>query len=131
MVRQQEALYVNEYLRTFHPTALQWKRTRLGTLPKKELSKLYKVTLRYIDAIFLEDDIVHLLEAKLRDQLKGVAQLEIYLKHFKETPEFMSLWDKKTKAILLVPTEDRDVKLMCAEKNIEYVVYYPDWLKLI
>jgi len=131
MVRQQEALYVNEYLRTFHPTALQWKRTRLGPLPQKELSQLYKVTLRYVDSIFLEDDVVHLLEAKLREQLRGIAQLELYRKLFRETPEFMELWDKKLKALLLVPNEKVEVKLMCAEKNIDYVVYHPDWLTLV
>lgn len=130
MAQQQEAKYVAEWLRVTHPTALQWKRQRLGPFPDTAAGRMFSVVGKWVDAIFFEGGVVHLVEAKLRQQSGAISQLEIYLKTFGETPNFMEYWDKPRKGILLVPRIDHDVRLLAAEKNIEYIVYHPEWMKL-
>lgn len=130
MVQQQEAKYVSEWLKTFHPSALQWKRVRLGLIPHKELGKLYQMTLKWVDAVFMEHGIVYLVEAKLKTQTGMISQLEVYNKLFGETPEFSQFWTLPRKLIALVPKRDIDVENLAAEKGIEYIVYRPDWLRL-
>lgn len=131
MVRQSEAKYVVEWLRLFHPTNLQWKRQRLGPFDDTASGRMLGVISKWVDAIYVENQVVHLVEAKLRQQSGAISQLEIYLRAFGETPKFMEYWDLPRKGVLLVPRIDQDVKLLAAEKNIEYVVYSPEWLKLV
>ena len=129
MVQQGEAKYVNEWLQQFHPNSLQWKRTRLGSLPNKELNRMYLSTLRWADVIFLENDIVHIVEAKLNNPIKAVSQLEVYEKKFPETSEFSEWKDKQIKLILLCPFIESDVVELCKDKGIEYIVYTPVWFQ--
>ena len=128
MVQQGEAKLVNEWLALHHPNALQWRRVRLGPLPLVDQQNLYKVTLRWVDAIFFEDDKVHIVEAKLKPSPTAIGQLELYKRLFKETPEFSQYFDKEIKLIFLTTYEDKYVKDMCIDKGIDYVVYVPEWL---
>jgi hypothetical protein len=131
MTQQLEAKYVAEWLREFHPTALQWKRQRLGLFPDTAAGRMFSVVGKWVDAIYYENGTVYLVEAKLRQQSGAVSQLEIYLKSFGETPNFTDYWNFPRKGILLVTRVDNDVRDLAAEKNIEYIVYKPEWLKLI
>lgn len=127
MTQQGEAKFVNDWLAQYHPTALQWKRIRLGPLPNVELAKMYEVTLRWVDAIFIENESVHLVEAKLVNQLAGIAQLELYAKLFRDTPEFSAYKNMPIVSHLVAPRTEPEVKRMCAEKGIIYEVYTPAW----
>lgn len=129
MAQQPEARFVNEWLATFHPNALQWRRVRLGTVPLVEHARLYRVTLRFADAIFLEDDVVHIVEAKLRKQAEAMGQLELYRELYRKTPEFSMFQDKQVKLILLTPRTDEDLNNLAAMKGIQVVVFTPEWLK--
>ena len=127
MVRQPEGKYVNEWLLQFHPSAPQWKKVRLGALPDKELARMYEVALRWADAIYIEDNTVFIVEAKLENQLAGVSQLELYAKLFKETPEFSAYASFPIQLRLIAPFREREVEAMCQERGIAYEVYTPAW----
>ena len=86
--QQSEAKMVNRWLATFHRTAPQWTRVRLGQVANKEEANLYKVILRWADAIFLEDGEVNIVEGKLRPEPGALGQLEAYRDLFRVTPEF-------------------------------------------
>ena len=66
--QMKESELLSTWLWAKHRTALQWRNTRLGLLPTKELARMYMVTLRWVDAIFIENGVVHLVEAKLTPQ---------------------------------------------------------------
>jgi len=111
----------------FHPYALQWRRVRLGPLPKKELASMYKVTLRWVDAIFIEHDTVYLVEAKLRNDMGAISQLKEYKRLFPQTPEFSAFKNYPVRCILLIPYPWPDLVKAAEEENIEVVVYKPKW----
>lgn len=120
-----ESALVNQWLWDKHRTALQWRRVRLGTLPTHELARMYMVLLRWADAIFFEDDTIHIVEAKLRPKADAVGQLLLYKKLFRNTPEFKEYWEKRIKLIYLTTMPDLALIELCKEKDIEYVIYEP------
>lgn len=128
MVQQGEAKLVNEWLRVNHPKALQWKRVRLGPLPKKEFSQLFKVAQRWADAIYFEDDVIHIVEAKMRPTATAIGQLELYRQLFPDTPEFSQFRGKDIKLIFITTAEDVPIKRLAEEKGIEYVVFAPEFI---
>jgi len=113
---------------TQHPTALQWRRVRLGPLPKKELATMYKVTLRWVDAIFVEGGKVHLVEAKLKPTPSAIGQLKLYKELFYQTPEFSEFHSYPVELILLTTRDDPDVRRLCELEGIKYIVYQPKWI---
>ncbi|MHC1610042.1 MAG: hypothetical protein ACXQTW_00290 [Candidatus Methanospirareceae archaeon] len=125
---QKEAKLVNEWLSKFHPTALQWRRVRLGEYPTKEIAAIYKVTLRWADAIFVEGGVVHIVEAKLKPDAGAISQLELYDSLFPRTPEYTAFKDLPRKLVFLTTRMDEAVKAIADEHGVEYVVYKPKWL---
>jgi len=116
-----ETRLIREWLAEFHPTALQWRRVRLGAIPGTPEAAIYKGIRHWADCIFFEDDTVHIVEAKMRPLVDAIAQLELYNKLFDKTPEFKQYWDK--------PRKLETVDAMCKEKGIELVVYTKPWVE--
>ena len=120
-----ESELVNKWLWEFHPTSLQWRRVRLGIVPTKEFAKMYMVILRWADAIFIEDGIVHIVEAKLRPTAGAIGQLEHYKQLFRRTPEFSQYWNYPIEMILLTSYMDLEIVQLCTDKSIKYEFYQP------
>jgi len=128
MVQQKESELLSRWLAQFHRTAPQWKRVRLGEVAFPEEAKYYKVILRWCDAIFLEDGVVYIVEAKLRPDLGTIGQLEGYKELFIVTPEFQQYWNWPIKMILLSATLDLNIAELCKKKDIIYEFWKPeDW----
>jgi len=128
MVRQKEARFLNEWLMLKFPTALTWKRVRLGPLPDKSLGQLLKITLRWVDAVVYDGEKVYLIEAKLRSDLGAIAQLKEYARLFRDTPEFTLLRDKPIELILLIPYEWHDLIAAAHREGVRVEIYKPAWL---
>lgn len=128
MYNQKENKYVDEWLMIEHPEDLQWTNERLGAIKDKKMANLLKITLRRCDAIYIEDRTVSIVEAKLRNDIGAISQLNEYARLFGETPKFRAFWDYRIKKILLVPFEWRDIARACKENNIELVIFRPEWL---
>lgn len=127
--QQWEARLVNEWLAQFHPSALQWKRVRLGAVPNQELSSAYKVILRWCDAVYIENDIVYILEAKLRPNAGAIGQLEHYQELFPRTPEFQAFSEWPVEMVLLSGFLDLEIKRLCMKKGIHWELFQPTWVK--
>ena len=119
-----ESDLVNKWVSTFHRTALQWRRVRLGQVATKEEAKMYSVILRWADLIFVENGEVNIVEAKLRPNLGTIGQLEGYRELFKVTPEFQQYWNYPINLILLTSYLDLNMVELCTKKGIRYE-YYP------
>lgn len=127
--QQKESVLLTKWLAEFHRTNLQWKRVRLGQVANPEEAKLYKVILRWCDAIFIHDSVVYIVEAKLRPDLGTIGQLEGYKELFVITPEFSQYWNWPVKLILLSPVLDLNIAELCKKKEITYEVWQPaSWL---
>lgn len=119
---------VLEWVQKYHSHALQWRRVRVGPLPKTENSSFFSVLRRWADLVFVEDDIVYIVEAKVRPDPGALSQLKLYERLFPQTPEFSQLSNKQIKLVFLTSMEDKEVKKLAAELGIEYEVYRPAWL---
>lgn len=124
-----EAKMVYEWTIKNHPFALQWRRVRLGPLPPKKQPQYYTQLRRFVDLIFYESGVVHLVEAKVRPDPGGISQLELYGEIFPNTPEFSMYKDQPVKLIYLTTIHDKVVESMCAKRNIQYIIFCPDWMK--
>lgn len=128
-----EANLVTQWLWKHHRTDLQWTRKRLGALPMKELAKMYSVMMRWVDAIFISDGVVYLVEAKLRPGPGAIGQLDFYEKLFPQTLEFSEYRTWPIKKILLTSYADLQMAEWCAEKDVEFIVFQvksrEEWLE--
>ena len=120
-----ESDLVNKWLWEFHPSSLQWRRVRLGVVPDKEIARAYMVILRWADAVFVENGVVTIVEAKLRPNAGAIGQLEHYKMLFGRTPEFSQYWNYPINLILLANYMDLEIVELCTKKNIKYVFYQP------
>lgn len=124
--QQKESILLTKWLKTFHRTSPQWKRVRVGEVADKEEARFYKVILRWCDAIFIEDGVVYIVEAKLRPSLGAIGQLEGYKELFPVTPEFQAYWNYPVKMLLLSSTLDLNIAELCKKKDITYEVWKPE-----
>jgi hypothetical protein len=118
-----EKAQLNAWLWKEHKTDIQWRNVRLGVLPTKELAKAYMSMLRYADAIYLKDGIVHIVEAKLRPNFGIIGQLEGYQMLFKQTPEFMAYQNWPIKLQILSSIMDIPIAQMASDKNMDFIVF--------
>jgi len=117
---------LNAWLWEKHRTDLQWRRVRLGVLPTKELARMYMTLLRWVDAIFIKDGVVHIVESKLRADPGALGQLDLYEKLFRVTPEFDQYKSYPIQKILLTSLLDLSLAELCSEKGIEYEIFTED-----
>ena len=128
MAQQKESVLLTYWLAKFHRSSPQWKRVRLGIPANPAEAKLYSVLLRWADAVFLEDGIMWIVEAKIRPDLGTIGQLEGYKELLKVTPEFSAYENWPVKMILLSATLDLGIAELCSKKDIIYEVWKPaDW----
>ena len=114
---------LNAWLWDKHRTDTQWRRVRLGVLPTKELARMYMTLLRWVDAIYLHDGVVYIVEAKLRAEPGALGQLDLYEKLFKQTPEFSDYSEWPIQKVLLTAVMDLNMAELCSEKDVEYELY--------
>ena len=129
MARQVEARLVNEFLFERFREKLQWKRVRLGPVPDKAMARAFMVTLRWADAIVKNNGELIVIEAKIFPEFGGLGQLESYAKLVSRTPEFQEFRGLPIRLLYLTTREDVNVREDAEEKNIEYVVFRPDWVE--
>lgn len=120
-----ESELVNMFLWEYHRTCPQWRRVRLGVVPTHELARMYMVTLRWADAIYIEGGEVFIVEAKLRPDAGAIGQLLLYKDLFGQTLEFMDYWPLKVNMIFLCTRPDLNLAEQCSKHDIKYVIYDP------
>lgn len=129
MTQQVEKRLVNEWLWEKHRNDAQWKRVRLGPLPNVKYARMYKVLLHWADALVFDGNQLILIEAKIRPDPKAIGQLEFYKQQLEKTPEFSQYMKYPIKLVLLTTLEDRNVRAFAAERDIDYEIYSPPWVK--
>lgn len=137
--RMVERRMVMEYLATRCAKAL-WRAAhkRLGALPKQlrrvspglpESAK--RVYLPYVDAVCVWEDRIELIEFKVHDPLKAIAQLKMYRALALRDPELQRFMPRPIVAKLVYWRDDPNIRAMCDAEGIALEIYYPKWLKPI
>ena len=123
-----ETKLVNEFLWKYYREFPQWKRVRVGTVPNFEMAKLYKVALRFCDAVVITDDEVIIIEGKMAPKADAIGQLEFYKELFRRTPEFSKYAEMPIHLIFLTTKHDFDLEKFAKSKGVDYVVFAPPWV---
>lgn len=118
-----ETQFVNRWLKEKHPNPPLWIRPRLGKAAFPEFARLMEVTLRFPDAIFIEDGVLTIVEAKLAKRPGAIGQLLLYKKLLPETPEFEPFSRLPVQMLLLTDRLDKNVQAVAADHNIIYEVF--------
>ena len=113
----------NSWLWQFHRSSPTWKKVRLGRVSNQSDAAIQKVLLRFADAIFIEENIVHIVETKIQPSADAIGQLLLYERLFPETPELSAYKDFPIKKIMLTTRTDEDLNKLAADNGITVVVY--------
>lgn len=129
MAQQRERRLLGEWLWEFHRETPVIFNAPMGDYSEEKGYREYNVKAPRADAVYLEDDEIYIVEAKIVDEFKGIAELENYKRLFKRTAQFTPWHEKKVNLILLVAREKPDVTETCEEKEILKAIFTPDWAK--
>ena len=116
----------NSWLWQFHKDSPTWKKVRLGKVSTQFDAKIARVFLRFADAIFIEEDVVNIVETKISPKADAIGQLLLYERLFKETPEFSKYKDFPIKKIMLTTREDPAIRKLAEDHGIEVIIYSLD-----
>ena len=127
MTMQREVRLLNEWLWENHSDVVIHRNYPLGKHGEGSDYRMFMTKAPRCDAWFEKAGRIFIIEAKVVDELKGVAELELYRKLFAETPELEPLKNKPVSLILLRARERPEITGMCVDKGITPVLYCPDW----
>lgn len=133
---QRERRLLAEWLATAHPGAFVQSQVFLGrSEPSPMLGALTEAEIRrlggnrrWVDAVVIDATTVHLYEAKIRLEVKAIAELDLYNRLFPFTPEFATWKDWPRQLHLLYAIEDPVVLAIAREDNILAHLYHPPWV---
>lgn len=128
MAQQGEKRLLNDWLAEMHREHLIIRNMRLGKAVNQEEARMFSVMLRYADAVVIDNDTIHIIEAKLAPNGGAVGQLLQYGMLALETPELSQHRDKKIALVLLSAKRSGDVEEMCAKNGIMFIYYPREWL---
>ena len=123
---RKENMFLNSWLKMFHPHPPLWIRPRLGKVAWPEFARTLKVVMRYPDAIFIEHNKINIVEAKLDPSGEAVGQLLLYGMLFRETEEFRPWWNLPIRLIFLTTRVDKNLIGLCKQEGIFYIAWYPE-----
>ena len=113
----------NSWLWKFHRDSPTWKKVRLGRVANQADAQIAKVLLRFADAIFIEENVVHIVETKIAPKADAFGQLLLYKELFPQTPEFSTYKFLPIKLIMLTTRTDTALLDLANKYGITVEVY--------
>jgi hypothetical protein len=101
----------------------------LGAYAEDDGYRAYMVSAPRCDAIFMEEDKITIIEAKIVDEHKGVGELMNYRRLVPKTTSLKPYWGLPIDLILLRARERPDVTEAAIDNDITPVVFKPKWVK--
>ena len=101
----------------------RWYNVRMGKLPDVEMAGAFKVIQGYADLVYIEDNIVHIVEFKTRDFRGAIGQLLSYRQEFAKTPEFAPYKNFPIGLRLVATRRDEATEQLALSENITYELF--------
>jgi len=83
---------------------------------------------RWVDAMIVEQNAVHLVEGKIRLSPGGLEQLELYRRLFPLTPELAHLQHITPTLHLVFAVEDPALSAIARERGVLVHTFHPPWV---
>lgn len=119
----QESIMRSRWVKRLSNDIPRWCNVRLGIEHEHKISGIMRVLMNYADLIYIDNNVVNIVEFKVRYQKKGVAQLLTYKQEFYKTIEFEPYWKYAVRMLLVVFSYDRVVAELCSANGIDYEVF--------
>lgn len=119
----EETLMRSRWAKSLKPEVPRWYNVRMGMLPDAEFSNAFKVILGYADLIFIDGNIVNIVEFKIRDFRGAIGQLLSYRQEFVKTPEFAPYANMPIHLILVASKHDAATAELARAEGITYEVF--------
>lgn len=101
----------------------RWYNARLGTWHNNQYAELAKVLMRYADLIYMQSDVMEIVEFKVKPSPGAFGQLRLYHSLFTKTVEFKPYWNYPVKLRLVVPFNDVEVRALCESSGVTFEVF--------
>ncbi|MEM0010358.1 MAG: hypothetical protein QXW39_07415 [Candidatus Bathyarchaeia archaeon] len=132
-----EQKYLGEYIaKTFKDVQKVMFQVPLGDVHHRYAAQFklspewYARYAKRCDAVVITPTTVHLIETETRRPVTGLSELLVYKALLPHTPELKPyLIGREVKLHLVTWYADDDVMIEAKKNNIDYVIYYPEWLK--
>ena len=135
--KERERRYISEYMVHKWPEGGWQLNVALGPIPDnlvqqygvKAAAALFRPTRLRVDAVRWSPERYDLIEAKLRNIKDGIGDLLIYQRLAPKTPD-LPFYDKQPiHLVLVVPYDVPWIRDITDANNIEYAVFWQDWVK--
>lgn len=131
-----ESRLVSEFLAARYPDKRTMQRVRVGRIPSElpitGLSpaevRMLGVWRRWVDALVFNDGEIILIEAAVRPDPGDVSQLDLYMKLFPMTPEFLNIPYTTVRGMLVYAIPDPVIETLAAERGYTVQIYHPPWV---
>jgi len=132
-----EERLVSEWAAETHPLARVHFRVRVGELPPEAEAVanlgispyMYGVVRHWADAVVIYDDLVVVVEGKLKLSSVALGQIIVNTNLYGETPEFRDTWDAPREGLLLYAFGDTVTEETAVSMGYRVERYCPAWAK--
>ena len=119
----EETLIRSRWVKRLGSGIPRWYNVRMGKLPDVAMAGMFKVILGYADLVYIDDNIVQIVEFKVRDFRGAIGQLLSYKQEFAKTPEFAPYKDFPIGMRLVASKHDAATEELALSESINYEVF--------
>ena len=129
MAQQRERRLLGEWMYEYHPDVAAHYNYPLGAYAAEKGYRMYMSKAPRCDCLYVDDGILYIIEAKVVDEFKGIAELLNYKRLIPKTKSLQQYVGMPIELILLRAREKEDVTEAAIAENITPVLYRPEWVK--
>jgi len=119
----EETLMRSRWVRRLSSEIPRWHNVRMGQLPDEKFPRMFKVIQGYADLVYIDEEIVHIVEFKTRDFKGAIGQLLSYRQEFPKTPEFEPYKNYPIALRLVASRRDESTEELALSEGITYELF--------
>jgi len=128
MAQQREGRLLKEWIWEHHPDVPVHYNYPLGEHAEEKGFKEYMTLAPRCDALYVDDEVIFIVEAKIVDEHKGIAELLNYKRLVPKTTSLRQYIGLPIELILLRAREKPDVTEAAIDAGITPVLFRPKWV---
>ena len=119
----EESIMRSKWVKKLNASIPRWYNMRMGKLPDVDMARAFMVIQGYADLVFIVEDVVFIVEFKIRNFRSAVGQLLSYKQEFPSTPEFEPWKNLPIQMRLVASKKDEVIEKLAAANDILFEVF--------